>query len=204
MHERTNAPRPVLQDGGLLERAIGFALTSVQAVTPDMLARRTPCESWDLEMLLLHLRDSLAALHDGVSSGRVGMAPEPPAPDEDPVSAVRVRAVRLLRASVSPERVDVGDRQLGGDLMAAAGAIEVAVHGWDIAQASGRRSPIPPGLADELLTICPLVVPESPRHLLFAEPVEPAPDAAPGARLVAFLGRRPLHRPDGGEPSAPP
>lgn len=157
-----------------------------------MLARRTPCESWDLEMLLLHLRDSLAALHDGIGHGRVGMAPEPPAPEEDPVSAVRVRAVRLLRASVSPARVDIGDRLLCGEQMAAAGAIEVAVHGWDIAQASGRRTPIPPELADELLRICPLVVPDSQRHPLFAEPVEPAPDAAPGDRLVAFLGRRSL------------
>lgn len=198
MDERTNAPRPVLMDGELLERAIGYALTSVQAVTPDMLARRTPCEGWDLEMLLLHLRDSLAALHDALRHGRVGLAPEPPAPDEDLVSAVRVRAVRLLRASMSaerpvpPERVDIGDRHLDGDLMAAAGAIEVAVHGWDIAQASGQRSPVPPALAEALLTICPLVVPESPRHPLFAEPVEPAFGAAAADRLVAFLGRRPL------------
>ncbi|TDD31635.1 maleylpyruvate isomerase family mycothiol-dependent enzyme, partial [Actinomadura sp. KC06] len=175
MHERTNAPQPVPLDGGLMERAIGFALTSVQAVTPDMMSRRTPCASWDLEMLLLHLRDSLAALHDGIRLGRVAMLPEAPAPDDDPVSAVRVRAVRLLRASCSPERVEIGDRRLGGDLMIAVGALEVAVHGWDIAQASGRASPIPAALADELLRICPLVVPESPRRPLFADPVEPAP-----------------------------
>ncbi|WP_171064243.1 TIGR03086 family metal-binding protein [Actinomadura soli] len=192
MHERTNAPRLVPQEGGLMERAIGFALTSVQAVTPGMMSRRTPCASWDLEMLLLHLRDSLAALDDGIRHGRVDMLPEPPAPDEDPVSAVRVRAVRLLRASVSPRRVEVGDRHLGGDLMTAAGAIEVAVHGWDIAQASGRGTPIPAALADELLTVCPLVVPEPARRPLFADPVEPAPDAAAGDRLVAFLGRSPL------------
>ncbi|TDB85992.1 TIGR03086 family protein [Actinomadura sp. KC216] len=192
MHKRADARWPGSLDGGLLERAIGFVLTSVQAVTPDMMSRRTPCASWDLEMLLLHLRDSLAALHDGMRFGCVGMVPEPPAPDEDPVSAVRVRAVRLLRAALAPGPVEIGDRHLDGHLMAAAGAIEVAVHGWDIAQASGRGSPIPAALAGELLEVCPLVVPESPRHALFADPVEPAPGAAPGDRLVAFLGRRPL------------
>ncbi|MFI0410085.1 TIGR03086 family metal-binding protein [Actinomadura sp. 3N508] len=192
MHEKADAQRPVFLDGGLMERAIGFALTSVQVVTPGMMSRPTPCASWNLEKLLLHLRDSLGALHDGISLGRVAMLPEPPAPDEDLVSAVRVRAVRLLRASLSPGPVEVGDRHLDGHLMAAAGAIEVAVHGWDIAQASGQGSPIPAELAEELLRICPLVIPEAPRHPLFADPVEPAPDAAAGDRLVAFLGRRPL------------
>lgn len=191
MHERAGAPRPAVRGGGLLEWAIGFALTSVQAITPEMLARRTPCSSWDLEMLLLHLRDSLAALHEGMCLGRVAMRPEPPA-GEDPVSAVRVGAVRLLKVSGAFGQVGVGDRHLDGGLMAAAGAIEVAVHGWDIAQASGERRPVPPGLASELLKVCPRVVPDGQRPPLFAEPVDPGPDAAAGDRLVAFLGRRPL------------
>jgi hypothetical protein len=46
-------------------------------------------------------------------------------------------------------------------------------------------------LAGDLLALCPLVLPE-PRRPLFADAVEPAPDAAPGERLVALLGRRPL------------
>ena len=177
---------------GPLERAIGFALTAVQAVTPRMMARPTPCESWDLEALLLHLHDSLAALHEGVSAGRVELVSQVCVPDEDLVSAVRVRAVRLLRASAAPCRVAVGDRHLDGGLMELAGALEVAAHGWDIAQATGRRSPIPDRLAHELLEAGSVVVPETMRRPLFAEPVEPPPDAAAGDRLVAFLGRRPL------------
>ncbi|MGP4021932.1 TIGR03086 family metal-binding protein [Actinomadura sp. 3N407] len=191
MHERTSARCQTPRGHGLLERAIGFALTSVQAVTPQMLPRRTPCASWDLEMLLLHLRDSLTALGEGASLGRVGMEPASLVREEDPVSAMRVSAVRLLRTSGALGRVEIGDRQLIGDLMAAAGAVEVAVHGWDIAQASGERRPVPPGLADELLKLCPLVVPE-PRRPLFGEPVEVPPDAGAGERLIAYLGRRPL------------
>ncbi|WP_158581492.1 TIGR03086 family metal-binding protein [Actinomadura spongiicola] len=205
MHAGTNAHQsvpgggppsgdcPVPLDGRLLERAIYFALTAVQGVTPDMLGRGTPCESWNLEMLLLHLRDSLAALYDGVCLGRVAMNPEPLVPEEDPVSAVRVRAVRLLRKSLSPGRVEIGDRGMDRGVMAAAGAIEVAVHGWDIAQASGSRSPIPPALADELLALAPLLAPgPQERWPLFADPVEPGVDAGSGDRLVALLGRRPL------------
>ncbi|TDE24942.1 TIGR03086 family metal-binding protein [Actinomadura sp. 6K520] len=191
MRERTHEPCPALRGRWLLERAIGFALTAVQAVTPEMLPRRTPCASWDLEMLLLHLRDSLSALHEGVSLGQVALTSAPPARDEHPVSAVRVSAIRLLRASGALGRVEIGDRRMEGELMAAAGAVEVAVHGWDIAQASGERRPVPPGLAEELLKVCPIVVPE-PRGPLFADPVDAGPDAGAGERLVARLGRRPL------------
>ncbi|GAA0551768.1 TIGR03086 family metal-binding protein [Actinomadura livida] len=190
MRERTHEPYPALRGRWLLERAIGFALTSVQAVTPEMLQRRTPCASWDLEMLLLHLRDSLSALQEGISLGRVAPTSVQPGREEHPVSAVRVSAIRLLRASGALGQVEIGDRRMDGELMAAAGAVEVAVHGWDIAQASGERRPVPPDLAEELLHVCPFVLPES-RPPLFADPVDAGPDASAGDRLVARLGRRP-------------
>lgn len=192
MDERTSEPRPGRTGRGLLERAVGFALTSVQAVAPEMLPRRTPCAAWDLGTLLLHLRDSLDALREGACLGRVAAAPaRPPARGEDPVSAVRVSAVRLLRAPVPPARVAVGGRALEGELMAVAGAVEVAVHAWDVAQATGERRPVPSRLAGELLELCPLVLP-APRLPLFAEPVAAEPGRGAGERLVAHLGRRPL------------
>ncbi|WP_433467091.1 TIGR03086 family metal-binding protein [Spirillospora sp. CA-128828] len=189
MRERTRVPQAVMR-GRLLERAIGYALTAVQAVTPQMLARPTPCESWDLDMLMLHLGDSLDALHEGMSIGQVETVPPQAEPVDDPVSALRVRAVRLLKVSAARRTVTIGDRRLAGGLVAAAGAIEVAVHGWDLSQATGEGRPIPPDLADELMAFCPLVVPET-RSPLFADPVEPGPRAGPGDRLVAYLGRRP-------------
>jgi uncharacterized protein (TIGR03086 family) len=175
----------------MLDRAVGFALTAVQAVTPDMSGRRTPCGAWDLGMLVLHLAESLAALHEGMDAGRVGREPGREALPDDPVSVLRVRAVRVLRASAAFDAVAVGDRRLPGRLLTGAGAVEVAVHGWDIAQATGEARPIPPVLAGDLLTMCPLVLPD-PRRPLFAGPVDPGPDASPGERLVALLGRRPL------------
>ncbi|MFA1545296.1 maleylpyruvate isomerase family mycothiol-dependent enzyme [Actinomadura chokoriensis] len=191
MCERTQAAQGAVCGVRLLDRAVGYALTAVQGITPRMFARRTPCAAWDLEMLVLHLADSLAALHEGMAAGRVGTAPGPVEPSGDPVSALRVRAVRLLRASAALGAVAVEDRRLAGEMLTGAGAIEVAVHGWDIAQATGDARPIPPVLAGDLLAVCPLVLPDPPRRPLFADPVEPAPGAGPGDRLVAHLGRRP-------------
>src|SRR5690606_13986108 len=99
MHERARVPCRGLRGRGLLERAVGFALASVQAVTPEMMPRRTPCASWDLEMLLLHLHDSLTALHEGAASGRVALERPPPGGVGAQGSSVRVIAVRLISES---------------------------------------------------------------------------------------------------------
>jgi uncharacterized protein (TIGR03086 family) len=69
--------------------------------------------------------------------------------------------------------------------------VEIAVHGWDVAQACGRPRPIPPQLAEELLQLAPLLVTDADRPGRFAPPVAVPAGASPGDRLVAFLGRGP-------------
>jgi uncharacterized protein (TIGR03086 family) len=71
------------------------------------------------------------------------------------------------------------------------GAVEIAVHGWDVAQACGHPRPIPPQLAKELLRLAPLLVTDADRPGRFAAPVAVPAHASPGDRLVAFLGRDP-------------
>jgi uncharacterized protein (TIGR03086 family) len=87
--------------------------------------------------------------------------------------------------------LDIGDLPLPAIAMECTGAIEIAVHGWDISQACGQRRPIPDALAATLLAIAPLLIPETSRRPLFSPPVRPAAQASPGDRLVAFLGRKP-------------
>ena len=76
-------------------------------------------------------------------------------------------------------------------MVAVTGAIEIAVHGWDISVACGARRPVPPGLAAILLPIAPLLITPDMRPGLFADPVRLPGPACPGDQLVAFLGRQP-------------
>src|SRR5207342_1411872 len=85
--------------------------------------------------------------------------------------------------------IDIAGCPLPVGALEGAGALEVAVHGWDISQACGQRRPIPPALAVDLLAIAPLLVPETGRHPLFAAPVTVTPRADPSDQLAAFLGR---------------
>jgi len=180
----------------LLEQAISYAGLSVLDVTPALLPRPTPCRGWNLEMLLRHASESLAALHDGTVTGHVALIPAAPDRDQatDPARTFRDRAGRLLaaRAGTGCRRqvLDIGDLPLPAIAIECAGAIEIAVHGWDISQACGRSRPIPDALAASLLAIAPVLIPETGRQPLFSPPVTAAAQASPGDRLVAYLGRR--------------
>jgi uncharacterized protein (TIGR03086 family) len=180
-------------EAGLLEPAIGYALGAIQAVTPDLLSRATPCRGWDLRMLLRHASESLAALSEGACGGRVGLRPAAEDATADPVRTFRDRAGLLLGAWTSatgpPEVITIADRCLPPSILAAAGALEIAVHGWDMSQACGHCLPIPALLATDLLEVAPLLVPALGRRPLFADPVAVAPTADPSDRLTAFLGR---------------
>jgi uncharacterized protein (TIGR03086 family) len=147
-------------------------------------------------MLLRHASESLDALHDGTVTRHIALIPA--APDvalADPARAFRDRAGRLLAAAATAARprqlIDIGDLPLTAMAMECAGAIEIAVHGWDISQACGQHRPIPDALAGSLLAIAPLLIPETGRHPLFSPPVTLTARASPADQLIAYLGRQP-------------
>ncbi|NUS11875.1 MAG: TIGR03086 family protein [Streptomyces sp.] len=183
----------------LLEQAVGYGLGSVAAVTAERLRRPTPCAGWDLEELLWHLHESMAALCEASDHGGVALLPAGPCPPSDPVDAVRAGAGELLdswrrwaaRPGTPCAQVAIAGMPIPGETVAFVGALEVTVHGWDIAQACGRARPIPAPLALAILRRAPQVADASTRTALFAAPVPVPPQASAGDRLVAFLGRPP-------------
>lgn len=176
---------------GLLERAIDYTLGCLHAVPARALDRPTPCGRWDLRALLDHVNDSLLALHEAAALGRVYL--EPGDRPDDPVAVARDRAARLLGAWSRPPGGDVlvADVELATEVLATAGAVEVAVHGWDVARSLGRDHPIPAPLAEEMLELSPYLVSDLDRPGRFAAPIPLPRGAPPGDRLIAFLGRHP-------------
>lgn len=187
-------PAPARVDGAaLLERAVGYTRTSLQLVASTDLAVRTPCTRWDLLTLLQHMNDSLAAFTEAAAVGYVDLVPvRGTDPGAQLVDRLKGRASALLAAWVhhpGTGDVAVADRALRSDLLAAAGALEIAVHGWDVAQACGVDRPLPAALVLELADLVPLFVGDADRPGRFAERVAVPPHSSPGIRLLAALGR---------------
>lgn len=181
-----------------LELALRYALGAAAAAAPELMPCPTPCRGWDLRTLLLHAGESLAALAEGFNDGRVGLlaAADCPGAEGDPALPFRERGRDLLTRCVSAAGDGAGVIAVAGCPMAmstliVAGAIEIAVHGWDISRACGRRLPIPEPLAADLLRVAPVLIGPADRGFLFAPPVSVAASASASDRLAAFLGRQP-------------
>lgn len=188
--------------GFLLQGAIAYCLDIVGGLDVDSLPRPSPCPGWDVHALVTHLNDGFGVLAGARATGRCPPGPSPPGPapgPPDPVAAFSSAACDLLTVLTAlPERaphrfVAVADAAVAIDVAVVTGAVEIAVHGWDVAAACGHPRPIPPILAVDMLALVPLLVPPGARPGMFAEPVAVPSQAPPGDRLLAFLGRSPAH-----------
>ncbi len=195
-------PSPALAPGipelGLLERAVAYAGVALTAVPSASPGSQTSCAAWNLTELLVHMHDSLGALEQAGRSGQVDLTvptrrPYPVHPLPDLVQALKDRACGLLGAwtAANGDRlVSIAGSPLQAGVLAAAGALEVAVHGWDVAQACRLDHPVPQALAEDLLAYLPLLVQPADRPDRFG-PALPAPaDIASDVRLLAAVGRR--------------
>ena len=185
----------------LLTGAISYMLAVCAPIGAAEMTLPTPCPDWDVATLLGHLCQSMTDLETALRTGRLDLEKPVGRAGGDSVEALRDGAAQLLCAGYcygGPECfVAVGGLPMPAGLVACIGAVEIAVHGWDVAAARARagraggvkETPIPAALATRLLRLSPLLV--AGREGLFAVPVEVPAHASPGDRLVSYLGRHP-------------
>jgi uncharacterized protein (TIGR03086 family) len=194
----TTAPRTVGPPDALelLDRAIGYTRGALALVHEDDLGRRTPCARWTLLALLRHMDDSLAAMGEAAQATALGLAPAPaPTGGVDLLASIRQRACTLVgQWSVRPAggsaEVAVGGSSLARETFGAVGALEITLHGWDVAEACGVSRPIPPGLALDLWAVAQEHIADADRPHRFGPVVDVPEWAGPQVRLLARAGRR--------------
>lgn len=171
----------------LLERSLGYTRVALAGVTEGALGNPTPCHRWTLRDLLRHMDDALDAFTEA-AGGSVALTPGPATPSVD---VLQQKACALLGrwSRQSPSGVQVGRVGLATDLLVATAALEITVHGWDVARATGVGAAIPAELAHQLLPVARHTVSPEDRGLRF-DAALPTPAWAPAdAVLLAFLGR---------------
>jgi uncharacterized protein (TIGR03086 family) len=172
----------------------------IGAIGPEQHALSTPCTDWNIGQLLNHV---IGALHLGAAllsdtAPMVAVGPgQVPADDlvgDDALAAYRA-GVAALESAATHDAIASAHVTPMGELPGAALAgfvtLDVLVHGWDLATATGQPARLDPELAETMLAFATQAMPEGQRGPLMADPVAVGSDADATDRLVAFTGRNP-------------
>lgn len=169
---------------------------------PSQLDAPTPCAEWDVRALLNHVIGTLWLAEALFSDQppRYPMAPGglPPADlaGDDPAAAyAEASAAALAAASAGDALTRVHRTPLGempGPGLAGFTTLDILVHGWDLAKATGQPADLDGRLAAHALGFAgqALATPES-RAGRIGPALAPPDGATVTGQLVAYLGRRP-------------
>ena len=184
------------------EQAIESTAGIVTGVRASQLTVPTPCAEWDVRALLNHLIGTLwlsqALLSD--AAPRYPMAPGGlPGSDlagADPAAAYAEGSAAALAAAgtgdalTRPHPTPLGD--MPGPVLAGFTTLDILVHGWDLARATGQPSGLDAALAGHVLDFAQQALMTEESRGSRVGPALPVPADAPATdRLVAFLGRQP-------------
>jgi uncharacterized protein (TIGR03086 family) len=167
-------------------------------LTVDDLARPSPCAEYTVgevgehvvrSMVLLAsvagAADSVAGSAGGLAGGLgAGLLDERVAVTAEAALAARRR--RGLGGSVA-----VGRSTLPASVAVEIIPLELLVHGWDMARATGSGIDVPPEVAEYVLARARSLVTVDKRGRSFAAEVPAGPSATVLERLIAFTGRQP-------------
>jgi uncharacterized protein (TIGR03086 family) len=162
-----------------------------RGIRAEQLVLPTPCDEWTVQDVLDHLVAGTAGL--AAALGGTATAPTVGASAADLEAgfaaclAQMQDPANLARRSESP----LGFEWSGGEATAGT-AMDVLVHTWDLAVATGQQPDLDPEVVDACVELFLPMMPEAGRAAGIIGPaVEVSEDAPAQARLLASLGRTP-------------
>ena len=183
---------------GLHRHAIDATGHIVAGIRPDQWTAPTPCEDWDIRALTNHVIGGnlwAAELVSGKTIEQVGAALDGDLIGPEPAASYQRSADAAAAAFEAPGALDapcaVSYGPIPGSIYAGHRIIDLVIHGWDLAVASGQSTRLEPDLVDGCIEI---VAPQL--DLLTASgafaPMHDVPaDAGAQERLLGWLGRDP-------------
>ncbi len=177
-------------------RALDATGVIVAGIGADQWHEPTPCEGWDVATLANHVVAGnlwAAELAAGKTIDEVGDALDGDQLGDEPAAAYRASAAAAAAAFEAPGALDapcaVSYGPVPGSVYIGHRTIDVAIHGWDLAVATGQDSTLDP----ELVAACAAIVEPQLQLLqasgMFRDRGAPPEDADPQMRLLWWLGR---------------
>jgi uncharacterized protein (TIGR03086 family) len=172
------------------EAALAVIQPVLRGLTSDDRPKPTPCSEFTCHELAEHLFGSLTGL--GAMAGATVVNPE----EGSLENRVSVMAAQVIDAWRTVDLDGTVPAHGGSRMPASIGAvilpIELVLHGWDLAQASGQQVHISDELVDYVRGMAETVVPDGRGRGAFAAEVTPADGATAVDRLAAYTGRTPI------------
>ena len=177
-----------------LDTVIAATDRTIATISDDQLSFATPCADWDVRALLEHvitgnrafaaaLRPDAAVAAAPVSGSASGLL------ESYRDSAAQVTAGFRLEGALT-RMVTVPFGTVPGAVALHLRLIDVLVHGWDLAQASGQTFDCAPELAEQELTFTRGALADLPPDRTPFGPAQPVTGDAPAIdRLAGYLGR---------------
>jgi uncharacterized protein (TIGR03086 family) len=183
------------------EGAVGATAKIVTGTPAGQLRAPTPCAEWDVRALLNHVIGTLWLAQGLLSDSqpRYSVAPGglPPVDvaGEDPAAAyAEASAAALAAAGTGDALTRVHVTPLGempGPALAGFTTLDILVHGWDLAKATGQPAGLDEHLAAQMLGFAEQAITADTRAPRIGPALAVAEDAPVTDRLVAFMGRQP-------------
>jgi uncharacterized protein (TIGR03086 family) len=179
----------------LLRQALDGTGRLLTGVDPARYGDPTPCPGWDVRTLVNHLVGGNRYFTVRASGGEPEFAwfaedyPDPTGTWQE----WSAKAVEVWSAPDTPDpRAPLPSGGLGPRIFTMH-LMEIAAHGWDLADATGQPRPDDPELVDALFDLIYGTIPDELRASgRVVGPEIDCPDDAPTLhRLLAYLGRQP-------------
>ncbi|HEX6930606.1 MAG TPA: TIGR03086 family metal-binding protein [Streptosporangiaceae bacterium] len=179
------------------KRALDATGVVVAGISADQLDQATPDADWDVRALLNHVVAGnlwAAELAAGRTIEQVGDRLDGDVIGADPAGAYDRSAAAAAAAFEAPGVMDapcaVSSGPVPGSVYAGHRFVDVLIHGWDLAEATGQDTALDPELVDACLEVVEPQV-EAFRAVGAIGPAVPSgPEASQQNRLLAMLGRR--------------
>jgi uncharacterized protein (TIGR03086 family) len=186
-----------------LALALDETAQMIASIRDDEWTNATPCTEWTVRDLVAHVEGGNRAftrILRGEPAGAGAAAQPGAAEDRDRPARFQESATALLAAFRQPGVLEqvftVPFGSVPGIVALHLRLTEILVHGWDLAQATARRTPYPEDLAEQELAFSAPKLNELPAgRSPFAPPRPVAADAPAIDRLAALLGREIMRAP---------
>jgi uncharacterized protein (TIGR03086 family) len=173
--------------------ATGIIVAAIQA---DQWEVPTPCEAWDVRTLMTHIVGGnywAVELASGKTIADVGDRLDGDVLGADPVGAYNASSQAAAAVFEKPGALDapcaVSYGPIPGSVYAGHRFLDVLIHGWDLAKATGQNTKLDPALVIACREVVDPQLGMIQGSGMFGNPAGAPDNADPQTQLLAILGR---------------